>query len=95
MFARTEDARLKKIANSAQKCLEFTFYSLYDICMRSIGDILREEMGECTEIRANESILKFFQTFAGSKRPGSVELESQKLLMRRSLSSYESTSNTD
>jgi hypothetical protein len=86
----------EKIADFAQKTLEFTFYSLYDICMSSIRDILREEMEECTQIRANEvAILKFFQKSAGNKRPGSVELERHKLLMRRSLSSHESTSNTD
>ena len=85
-----------KIADFAQKTLEFTFYSLYDVYMRSIRDILREEMEECTQIRANEvAILRFFQTSAGKKRPGSVVLERQELLMRRSLSSHESTSNTD
>ena len=50
--------------------------------MKSIRDILREEMEECTQIRANEvAILRFFQASAARKRPESVELEKQELLI--------------
>jgi hypothetical protein len=50
--------------------------------MKSIRDILREEMEEYTQIRANElAILKFCQTSTARKRPGSVELEMQGLLI--------------
>ena len=50
--------------------------------MKSIREILREEMEECTQIRANEvAILRFFQASAARKRPESVELEKQELLI--------------
>jgi hypothetical protein len=46
--------------------------------MKNIRDILREEVEEYAQIRANElAILRFFQASAARKRPGSVELERQ------------------
>jgi uncharacterized Fe-S center protein len=68
--------------NSAQNGIDFASYSLYDAGMKSIREILREEMEECTQIRANEvAILRFFQASAARKRPESVELEEQELLI--------------
>jgi hypothetical protein len=50
--------------------------------MKSIRDILREEMEEYTQIRANElAILKLCQASTARKSPGSVELERQGLLI--------------
>jgi hypothetical protein len=73
----------RKSTDSAHKLIDFTFYSLYHACMKSIRDILREEMEECTQIRANElAILKFCQR-AGRKQPGLVELEKEELLIGR------------
>ena len=71
----------KKQSNSAQTALDFSFYSLYDPPMKSIRDILREEMEECTEVRANESAILNFYRCAGRKKPGLVELENEGLLI--------------
>jgi hypothetical protein len=50
--------------------------------MKSIRDILSETMEEYTQIQANElAILRFFQASAARKRPESVELEKQGLLV--------------
>ncbi|HKV92026.1 MAG TPA: hypothetical protein VJW20_05720 [Candidatus Angelobacter sp.] len=50
--------------------------------MKSIRDILREAMEEYTQIRANElAILRLCQASTARKRPGSVELERQGLLI--------------
>jgi len=49
--------------------------------MKSIRDILSEVMEEYTQIRANEpAILRLCQATV-RKRPGSVELERQELLI--------------
>lgn len=96
MFPRLERSSQKNRKFLPKNTLNSLFIRYMMFCVRSIRGILREEMEECTQIRANEiAILKLFQTSAGRKRSGSVELESHRLLMRRSLSSYESTSNTD
>jgi len=50
--------------------------------MKSIRDILCEVMEEYTQIRANESdILRLCQASSARKKPGSVELERQGLLI--------------
>lgn len=52
------------------------------VSMKSIRDILREVMEEYTQIRANESdILRLCQASSARKKPGSVELERQRLLI--------------
>jgi hypothetical protein len=50
--------------------------------MKSIREILQEEMEECTQIRANEAaILRFCQASAARKRPESVALEREELFI--------------
>ncbi len=50
--------------------------------MKSIRDILREEMEEYTQVRANEpAILRFCQASTDGKKPESVELERQRLFI--------------
>lgn len=72
----------QKNKKSCPNQLAFSFLSLYDVSMKSIRDILREEMEEYTQIRANElAILKLCQASFARKRPGSVELDKQGLLI--------------
>lgn len=58
------------------------FFRYMMVSMKSIRDILQEVLEEYTQIRANESdILRLCQASTAKKRPGSVELEKQGLLI--------------
>lgn len=70
------------IKNMPKNHLLSPFFRRMMVSMKSIRDILREVMEEYTQIRANESdILRLCQASSARKKPGSVELERQRLLI--------------